>query len=111
MYVFHSSAVAIWAMAVNFSLAEYKRRWSTFWRGNIGTTAKKPAAGLFGMFGMSWTFGMYHTFGICAIRHIRKSERFRKCLTKSYRFDIIIVQRETLKIFNSKRWTGAARYI
>ena len=85
--------------------------WSTFWRGNIGTTAKKPAAGLFGMFGMSWTFGMYHTFGICAIRHIRKSERFRKCLTKSHGFDIIIVQRETLKIFNSKRWTGAARYI
>ena len=74
-------------MAVNFSLAEYKRRWSTFWRGNIGTTAKKPAAGLSGMFG---TFGMYGTFGICAIRHIRKSERFRKYLTKSHGFDIII---------------------
>ena len=104
MYIFHSSAGAI---AVNFSLAEYRRRWSTFWRGNIGTTAEKPGAGLSGM---SWTFGMYGTFGICAIRHIRKSERFPKCLTKTHGFDIIIVQRETLKIFNSKRWTyGAER--
>ena len=67
MYIFHSSAAAI---AFNFSLAQYKRRWSTFWRGNIGTTAKKPAAGLSGMFGMPWTFGTYGTFGICAIRHI-----------------------------------------
>ena len=63
------------------------------------------------MFGMSWTFGTYGTFGICAIRHMRESERFRKYLTKSYRFDIIIVQRETLKNFNGKRWTGAARYV
>ena len=39
MYILHSSAGAI---AFNFSLAEYKRRWSTFWRGNIGTTAEKP---------------------------------------------------------------------
>ena len=81
MYILHSSAGAI---AFNFSLAEYRRRWSTFWRGNIGTTAEKPAAGLSGM------FGMYHTFGICAIRHIWKSERFLKYLTKSHGFDIII---------------------
>ena len=87
MYILPSSAGAI---AFNFSLAEYKRRWSTFWRGNIGTTAKKPAAGLSGMFGMSWTFGMYHTFGICAIRHIREIERFRKYLTKTHGCDIII---------------------
>ena len=39
MYILPSSAGAI---AFNFSLAKYKRRWSTFWRGNIGTTAKKP---------------------------------------------------------------------
>ena len=39
MYILHSSAGAI---AFNFSLAKYKRRWSTFWRGNIGTTAEKP---------------------------------------------------------------------
>ena len=57
------------------------------------------------------TFGMYHTFGIRAIRHMREIERFRKCLTKSYRFDIIIVQRETIIFFNSKRWTRGALYI
>ena len=74
-------------MVFNFSLAEYKRRWSTFWRGNIGTTAEKPAAGLFGM---SWTFGMYGTFGICAIRHMRENNQFLKYLTKTHRFDIII---------------------
>ena len=38
MYILPSSAGAI---AVNFSLAQYKRRWSTFWRWIIGTTAEK----------------------------------------------------------------------
>lgn len=35
------------------------------------------------MFGMSGTFGMYHTFGICAIRHIRIFQSKRGLLDKN----------------------------
>jgi len=32
--------------AVNFSQTQYRRRWSTFWRWNIGTAAEKPGIGV-----------------------------------------------------------------
>ena len=77
MYIPPSSA------AVNFSLAQYRCRWSTFWRWNIGTTAKNLADGLSGMFGTYRTFGTYGTFGICAIRHIRIFQSIPEMLDKN----------------------------
>lgn len=78
MYILHSSAAA-----VNFSLAQYKRRWSTFWRWNIGTTVENLAAGLSGTFGTYRTSGMYGTFGICANRHISIFQSIPEMLDKN----------------------------
>lgn len=51
--------------------------------------------------GLSGTFGMYHTFGICAIR--------QKRLTKFYIYDILIISQRDIDFANSKRWTWQAR--
>ena len=95
--------------AVNFSQTQYRRRWSTFWRWNIGTAAEKPGIGV--VWNVWNIRNVPYVWFVILLKFFVQSVVFvffnqnAECLTKSVLSDILIIDARDRRCANGKCWT------